>query len=245
MWYIYSTQNGNHYPLELKYSSISSDEVVHDYARITNFCKTRCKNFNNGGGCPPKAPMFSRIAEQFPYGFIICAVFSSKWKPQRVKESTKPYIHFRFQDIILSRFLTSLGYTMKDRIGSGIFFLNNGYCMGCGNKKCSFKSGEDFCKNPQKRTFSLEATGVDVEATLANLFGLKLQWYKNKNYNEVQYMAKSIGVFVDSKEKQTLLHESLCDCLQVLPSTKIKMGSDEYRDSLRNKFAVRSLPPSI
>lgn len=229
---IYSTQNGNHYPLEIKSSLISSNEVVHDYTRITNYCKTGCKNFNSGGGCPPKAPAFSKIAEQFPYGYIICAIFSSKWKPQKVKESTSQYIHFRFQDVILSKFLTNLGYTIKEHIGSGCLFLNNGYCMGCGNKKCSFKSGENICKNPQKRTFSLEATGVDVEATLANIFDLKLQWYKNKNYNEVQYMAKSIGLFVDSKEKQTLIHESLCDCLQTLPSTKIKIGSNEYTAKL-------------
>ncbi len=222
MRYIYSTQNGNDYPIELKSSFISSNEVVHDYARITNYCKTGCKNFNNGGGCPPRAPMFNQIADQFPYGYIICAIFSSKWKPQKVKESTSQYIHFRFQDVILSKFLTNLGYTIKERLGSGVFFLNNGYCMGCGNKRCNFKSGEDVCKNPHKRTFSLEATGVDVEATLTNIFDLKLQWYKNKNYNEVQYMAKSIGLFVDSKEKQTLIHESLRNCLQVLPSTKLE-----------------------
>lgn len=234
MWYIYTTHNGNHYPLELKCSLIPSNELVYDYDRITNFCKTGCKNFNNGGGCPPKAPRFSQIAKEFPYGYIVCAVFSSKWKPQKVKESTTSYIHFRFQDNILSRFLTNLGYTVRDYIGSGVFFLNNGYCMGCGNKKCGFKSGEGFCKNPPKRTFSLEATGVDVEATLANIFNLKLQWYKNNNYNEVQFMAKSIGLFVDSKEKQKLIMESFYDCLQVLPSTKIKIDSDEYNDLLRN-----------
>jgi predicted metal-binding protein len=233
MWYIYSTQNGHNYPLELKYSIIPSNNIVHDYERITNYCKTGCKNFNNGGGCPPKAPMFSQIVNEFPYGYIICAIFSSKWKPQKVLESKSQYIHFRFQDIILSRFLTNLGYTIKEHIGSGIFFLNNGYCMGCGNKKCSFKSGEGFCKNPQKRTFSLESTGVDVEATIAQLFNLKLQWYKNTNYNEVQYMVKSIGLFADLKEKQTLIHQSLRDCLQVLPSTKIKIGSAEYVDLLQ------------
>ncbi len=233
MWYIYSTKNGNNYPLELKYDVIPSNEVINDYARITSYCKNGCKNYNNSGGCPPKAPVFYQISKEFPYGFIICAVFSSKWKPQKVKESTRQYVHFRFQDIILSRFLTDLGYTIKERIGSGIFFLNNGYCMGCGNKKCSFKSGEYFCKNPQKRTFSLEATGVDVEATISNLFNLKLQWYKTNNYNEVEYMVKSIGLFTTSKEKQTLIHESLCDCLQVIPSTKIKIGSDDYNNYLK------------
>lgn len=234
MWYIYSTQNGKHYPLELKNSMIRSNEIISDYDRVTNYCKTGCKNYNTGGGCPPKAPNFIQIAEDFPYGYIICAILSSEWKSQKVKESTSQYIHFRSQDVILSNFLTNLGYTVKDCIGSGIFFLNNGYCMGCGNKKCNFKNEEGFCANPPKRTFSLEATGVDVEATVANIFDVKLQWYKNNNYNEVQYMVKSIGLFVDSKEKQTLMNESLCDCLQALPSTKIKMGSDKYIDLLNS-----------
>jgi predicted metal-binding protein len=234
MWYIYSTQDGKHYPIEIKYSLIPSIEILHDYARITNYCKTGCKNYNQSGGCPPRAPMFSQIAEQFPYGYIICAIFSSKWKPRKVKESTSKYIHFRFQDIVLSTFLTNLGYTIREGICSRIFFLNNGYCMGCGNKKCNFKSGANSCSNPQKRTFSLEATGVDVEATVAKLFDIKLQWYRNNNFNDVEYMAKSIGLFVDSEEKQLQINESLSDYLQVLPSTKIPLGSDKYNRLLRN-----------
>ena len=220
MQYVYSTQNGHQYPLELRHSMIAANSVVHDYERITDICKIGCKNYNRGGGCPPRAPKFSQIAAQYPYGYIICAIFYSKWKPPKVRESKSSYIHYSFQDMILSRFLTNLGYALKERVGMGVFFLSNGHCRGCGNKKCSFKNGQDFCQNPQKRTFSLESTGVDVEATVARLFDLKLQWYKNNNYNEVEYMAKSIGLFAVSQEKQIQIHDSFSDCLQSLPSSK-------------------------
>lgn len=238
MWYIYSTLQGKHYPLEIKFSLIDSSCVIHDYHRITGYCQTGCKNYNQGGGCPPKAPQFSHIAAKYPYGLIICATLSSQWKPEKVKKSKSKYIHFRFQDVILSKFLTNLGYSLRGYGGTDVFFLNNGYCMGCGNKRCSFKAGEQFCRYPLKRTYSLEATGVDVQATISNLFGFELQWYRNNNYNDVQFMAKSIGLFAKTPLDQKYIQDSVVNCLQGLTSTKYKLGSNEYEEKLREIFGI-------
>jgi len=238
MWYIYSSNQGTHYPLEIKYSIIDSAVITHDYHRITNYCRTGCKNYDRGGGCPPKAPQFNHISAKYPYGLIICAILSSKWKSEKVKASKSPYIHFRSQDIILSKFLTNLGYCLRD-CGIANVFLNNGYCMGCDNKKCSFKVGEQFCRNPLKRTYSLEATGVDVQATIANLFGFNLQWYRKNNYNDVEFMAKSIGLFSTTPLEAKNVHNCIIQCLQRIPSTKYKIGSDELRIMLESNFGIK------
>ena len=85
--------------------------------------------------------------------------------------------------------------------------------MGCGSKKCAFKKGEGRCRNPKRRTFSLEATGINVEATLHHIFGLKLQWYTNENYQQVEYMTKAVGFFCKSRDEQnsifTFINNSL------------------------------------
>lgn len=237
MWYIYSTIQGKHYPLEIKFSLVDSRYVIHDYHRITSYCQTGCKNYNQSGGCPPKAPLFTQIAAEYPHGLVICAILSSQWKSEKVKASKSPYIHFRSQDVILSKFLTNLGYCLKAYEGATMFFLNNGYCMGCGNKRCNYKAGEQFCKNPRKRTYSLEATGVDVQATIYNLFGFELQWYRQNNYKDVQFMAKSIGLFSNNPLNRQHVQNCLIQCLQELPSTKYKIGSGEFIIMLE-KFGI-------
>ena len=96
--------------------------------------------------------------------------------------------------------------------------------MGC-SKKCSFKLGENICRNPKKRTFSLEATGVNVEKTLKNEFGIELQWYNKENYTDIDFMVKSIGLFYADKEINQKIENRFIKYLNSLKSTKNKIES--------------------
>jgi predicted metal-binding protein len=219
MHYIYSTSKGNRYPIELGFKSITSNELISDYNRVIGYCQKGCKNYNYAGGCPPFAPNFELLRKIYPFGFIIYARLFSEFKPDKVKSSQKVYIHYRFQDIILSNLLTNLGYELVKRNRKPIFFLNNGYCMGCGNKKCNFKLGNKFCANPNRRTFSLEACGVDVEASLKEIFNIELQWYSESNFNTVEHMTKAIALLCIDRRQQNEIASSLVECLNNLKST--------------------------
>lgn len=231
--YIYTTRDGKSYPCDVFYKSIPTGEIVFDYDYVTSLCRKGCSNFNVGGGCPPKAPRFDELIPDYPYSVVICAKLLSAYKPIKVKNSNSFYIHYRFQDNILARLLTMLGNAIKQHWDE-VYFLGNGYCSGC--KKCNFKLGYDFCKQPDKRTFSMEATGIDVVQTLRKAFGVELQWYNKENFRQVEYMIKAIGILTKTNEQSQLVVRDLVDFLNQLDSTKYKIGTAAYENLLREYY---------
>jgi predicted metal-binding protein len=193
--YLYRTHNGNEYPVELGFANISVKEISYDYEYITGLCRQGCKNFNHSGGCPPFAPTFEDIAGQYCDAILVFARLHSRYKTQRVWRSNNYYIHYRFQDIILSNFLNKMGQKIREMFAPKIYFLGNGYCTGCGSRRCAYKEGVKKCRFPQKRTFSLEATGINVEKTLKDVFDLELEWYNRSNFRQVSYLTKAVGFF--------------------------------------------------
>lgn len=218
--YFYKTINGKIYPVEIGYKAIDSELITYDYIQITDLCRSGCKNYNFAGGCPPRAPNFDHIKNNNGFGVLLYGRFYSKYKSPKVKASTRPYVHYKFQDLILTSLLNKISNQVVSYIGKkNIIVLSNGYCMGCGSKKCSFKSGGNICRNPDKRTFSLEATGINVQVTIKNVFDIVLQWYNKNNYSEVEYMTKVIGFFCTSEYYQTKIFNIIPDSLNILPCT--------------------------
>lgn len=234
MYYLYTTGQGNIYPIEFSYKFLKTTNIIYNYKKITGLCNS-CNNFNNSGGCPPLAPKFAEVAGKKQYSIIICAKLKSKYKTEKVKKSNNYYIHYRSQDVILSHLLTNLGYEIRDSYKNkySILFLNNGYCMGC-SSKCNFKKGENYCLNPKRRTYSLEATGVNVEKTLKEQFNVKLQWYNRENYREVDYMVKVIGFFYNNKSLHNIIRDNFISHLNNLKFTKYRIGSKDFIKKLSN-----------
>ncbi|NMB40547.1 MAG: DUF2284 domain-containing protein [Firmicutes bacterium] len=207
--YLYKTHSGNEYPVEFGFKDINAEDISHDHEYITGLCRQGCKNYNHSGGCPPFAPTFESIAKEYNSAILVFARLHSKYKTRRVKDSNNYYIHYRFQDIILSNFLNKMGQKIRKLFAPRVYFLGNGYCTGCGNRKCAFKEGMRKCRFPRKRTFSLEATGVNVEKTLKNVFGIKLEWYNRNNFRQVSYLTKAIGFFCCSPVIRDKVHTYL------------------------------------
>lgn len=207
--FLYRTSNGNEYPVELGFAASEAEKIAHDYDFITGLCRSGCKNFNNAGGCPPFAPKFDKIAQEYGYAVLVYARLHSKYKPLRVRESNNYYIHYRFQDIILSNLLHKIGRLVRERFAQNVYYLSNGYCIGCGNRKCAFKEGGRKCRFPGRRTYSLEATGVYVGKTLKNVFGLELEWYDRNNFRQINYLTKVIGFFCREENARDEVQEFL------------------------------------
>lgn len=185
---LYRTLNGNAYPLSIYISKVNYSDINYDYDLVANWCKIGCRNYGRSGGCPPLAPRFNTIPWSRDQYFLIIAIFDSKYKTEKVRQCSNRAIHWKFQDAILARFMYRLGEQLVNSFGG--HFLATGYCMGCPGQKCAIKTGKP-CRNIQRRTFSMEATGINVVNTVQKVFHKRFYWY-HKNFIEVPYMMKCI-----------------------------------------------------
>lgn len=234
IWYFYYAKTSRSiYPLKVIAYRTEADVLVFDYERVTGLCKTGCSNYDRNGGCPPKAPRYDSITSPKQTGILIWCKFFSCFNPPQVAKSNNIAIHWRFQDGILARFLNNVGWSMVERYGG--FFLSSGYCMGCPGKKCGFKTNAAHCLNPKKRTFSLEATGIDVAKSIWKIAREKLHWYKKGDVN-VPYMLKCICFFPSSKVSFEL--DSFKETLNNLSSCWVEIDSQAY---LEQKVMLQKL----
>ena len=185
---VYSTASGNKYPIEINWKVISYSDIVYDPQKVMQLCKTGCRNYGKSGGCPPYAPRFENAEHDGRQYLLFIGKFYSKYKTAKVKSCKNRAIHWKFQDVILARFLDKMGRILTSLLNGN--FWNTGYCMGCPGKKCSFKFNEP-CRNPKKRTFSMEATGINVVETVKLCLGEKFYWY-SKNNADIPYMMKAV-----------------------------------------------------
>ncbi|KUG02837.1 hypothetical protein ASZ90_019770 [hydrocarbon metagenome] len=229
MWYIYTSQEGNNYPLEFGYRAIETVEIIHNYEKVTDFCRNGCDSYGSGG-CPPWAPRFADIQTQYTYGVLVFAKFFSRYKPAKFARCDIPYLQYGFQDIILSSLFTKLGYQVKKCMQEDVLFLNSGHCMGCGLLPCSFLKGDVYCRNPQRRTFAIGATGVEAVPLLQSVFGINLEWYENQQ--EVNCITKTMGFFCRERSIQNQIMDKMVVNLNSLPCSRFEIPGKEYRTIL-------------
>lgn len=193
MIYIYNTIKGNQYPIEIFLNFIRKKDIVYDPIRIEKYCHDGCRNYGKSGGCPPFAPKFEKILRGIEECALILGMFDSKYKPPKVQACTNRAIHWKFQDAVLANCMDKIGRHLQEKCG--LNYLGTGYCMGCHGKKCAIKEGKP-CRYPNKRTFSMEATGIDVVQTVQNIFQRRFFWYTKGN-NNIPYLMKCILVYDD------------------------------------------------
>lgn len=229
MWIIYTNQEGQHYPLEIDYKLIRSTEIQHDYERITSYCRDGCPDYASGG-CPPYAPPLAQVTANYPYGIMVYAKFLSRFKPPELAVDD-----FSLQDVVLSDILGQLGYAVLAQNRGDLFFLNCGHCHGCGDQKCSFKLGEETCREPERRAYSIAATGVDVSRTLQEVFGVTLQWIKGDN--QVEYIIKVMALLSPDPILPEQIAQELRPTFNSLACTRLSIGSSEAGAVLEQMLA--------
>jgi predicted metal-binding protein len=229
IWHIYKTINGeNIYPIGIGSAICKVKDVIYEPILVRSYC-LKCVNYNRAGGCPPRAPKLEGIARPDDPVWLIYCLFLSQFNPPKVAESPNVAIHWKFQDALLSRFLVNIGWSLLERTGGT--FLSNGYCQGCHGKKCNFKLGFEYCGNPKKRTYSMEATGINVVKTVDKCFGVKMFWYNRNNIGEVPYLLKCMALFpnaIDGKEEGLLIQT-----LNGLKSSYLRIGTKDYISELK------------
>ncbi len=212
MWIIYTDPRSRNFPLEIGSRSIASAQLCHDYDRITGYCKDGCPDYGSGG-CPPHAPAVAQVAEKNPHGILIYAKFHSRFKPPELTADD-----FSLQDTVLSDMLNQLGYAILAEHKGQLFFLTCGHCQGCGQEACSYKLGEAACRLPERRAYSIAATGVDVTPTLKNVFDITLQW--TKGGEQAEYIIKVMGLLSSDEELPGVIEQNLGRVLNRLDCIK-------------------------
>lgn len=204
---IYNTGSGNSYPIEVNWSIVPYETIAYEPEAVEQLCKKGCKNYGKSGGCPPYAPKFEQFYENNKKYILLTGKFYSKYKTDKVKACKNRAIHWKFQDVVLARFSDRVGRALSHDL-QGEFF-STGYCMGCPGKKCAIKLNE-ACRNPERRTFSMEATGINVVKTVKRNFGEDFFWYSKENF-DVPYMMKAILLtsFKPSHEIEIIINSYL------------------------------------
>lgn len=214
-----SSSSGNAYPLFVEFSWLKYSDVVFAPDFIESLCQKGCRNYGYSGGCPPFSPRFNTFAKKENQYLLIISKFDSVYKTEKVQKSSNRAIHWKFQDVIVAHFLDKLGRAIRTRYDSSIF-LGTGYCMGCTGKKCSYKLKEP-CRNPQKRTFSMEATGINVVKTVWNNMHERFYWYTRTNLS-VPYLMKAILLIFPQYQEKGEIEQYL------------NLFLDAYRNDLTN-----------
>jgi hypothetical protein len=180
-----------------------------------------CKGSN--GGCPGFAPMFKDImmrslsVPDTDNVFVIVVTIDMIWAIKYAYSGRQAIMNRvcyadRLTDCYLARLSKHIGIESSNK------YLSSGNCKGCSSpKKCSVIVG-GLCNNPTKRTFSLEATGVDVDEIHHMLYGEYLPWYYRGTRKVPTYMSRyamfMADPYVDYEsllKKFVLEDKSYCD----------------------------------
>lgn len=177
---------------EVGWFAISTDDVPFEKGVFEKFCVQGCKNFSTNGGCPPFAPSFNKLKKQYCNGVVVWTRVIQEHMPQSYFDGNN-----RNFFLLLSYLLNTLpgipGYLRKNLfdLWGADSYLGESKCKVCGNY-CSFRDGDKLCKFPQKRVFSLESTGVDVDL-LMRIGAFPLYWYaRGQLLSSVPYSTKVV-----------------------------------------------------
>ena len=171
--------------IENYYKTIKSDTILENKKQFNLLCKDGCRNYNTKYSCPPYSPNFTNLRIKYMFAHVFFFRVNLKNYPQiyntirmvnTVAKSKQRYAINKISNNLLN-----------DNIPHQI--LENGSCRLC--KKCAINFKEN-CRHPKIMRYSLESTGVDVDALCFMCFGLPLQWYSNKNFPKYQGVLSAI-----------------------------------------------------
>ncbi len=144
------------------------------------------------GGCPPYAPYFDDIKPSCDWFYVVVVRMDVAWAIQYA--GSGEYLRFKYVNMLTASYL--------HRIMSGLsqvrtmFHLGAGGCNGCGSSKNCTVLVNQPCAKPDKRVYSVEATGVDCSELYKMIYGHRLPyWYYDGALP--RYMVRYGGIFLN------------------------------------------------
>jgi len=167
---------------EIDLKDIIFDPEVQTYCNNAEF---KCPNYGHNWACPPEAPYLEEKVSQFKKFFVMYYKFDLK---EYVAEVQLKHPHRKKDRIIRSFYAKDLvrDYLEQEMVQfqqdykedyEERLVLWDGYCRICTNprdKCCTYDSGK-ACRYPDKKRYSMEAVGINVNDTVKNL-KIDLEW---------------------------------------------------------------------
>jgi len=175
---------------QIQYEDIYFDPKVQEMCISPSF---KCPFYGHSWSCPPNAPYLEKVLSTYTDFYLIYSMFDLesyiKTEKQRTSRS-EFYIKNTFyltkafesndQEKEFEKFLKQHARKYKKRL-----LLYDGTCKYCKIQKagaCTFDSGEP-CRFPQEKRYSMEATGIEVIRTVADLRSKLNIEYPSKKYS--------------------------------------------------------------
>jgi len=134
------------------------------------YCGEDCRGAS--GGCPGFAPRLTSIHPKMQ-GFTMVGIFvDTAFIFDNYKG--KPYTTINLQRL-MKHFRGRVVKRVREQLGNNGFVLAGGSCVGKCNP-CKVDECGQACTKPKSRTYSLEATGVDVDMYHHEAYGTWLPW---------------------------------------------------------------------
>ena len=171
--------------IEIKFNDLVFEPKVQLYCLNPNF---KCPNYNNNWACPPEAPYLEDRLSKFEKFYLIIFKLDIKSHSQSIRKKHPNFSLQRILNRIYSKRLTEKGLEMKiyrfldnyDEYYEEKIVLWGGHCQLCYDKLkkgCSKPNGEP-CRFPDKKRYSMEAIGINVDKTVKNV-NIELEWPPN------------------------------------------------------------------
>jgi predicted metal-binding protein len=171
----------------LPFLEITLGDIIFD-PKVQTYCVSpsyTCPSYGHSWACPPEAPYLEATVSKFNRFFLIYYELDLNNYIKDIKEE-KPNLNEKNikNELYNGKFL-------RNKLETEIFlFLENyqdlyeeklilwdGFCRVCLNKTdkgCTYDSGKP-CRYPDKKRYSMEATGIAVTEMVNNL-NLKIEW---------------------------------------------------------------------
>ena len=188
----YKTGAGTSLSLRVYGQGYKREEIPLFYPKeeLISLCGN-CKGYS--GGCPGYAPYFDDIKPSMPYFYVISVWMDMAWA---IKYAGKlDYFRSSYTDRLTQYYILRVVRRIENVIDS--FGLMVGGCSACkASNGCSVLLGQP-CVNPSRRTYSVEAVGVDCSELHRLMFGVRLPyWYYGQSLQ--RYMTRYAGLYVRS-----------------------------------------------
>jgi predicted metal-binding protein len=131
-------------------------------------CISGCPNYKKKWSCPPFAPTYRHFVAEWKYQYI-CYMQIETNQFMYIKSN---YLKIKAANSILKSKADKYFRRIASKYGK---YISTGSCRLC--KPCRCKIGQP-CANPETKTYSYEALGIDVGALVELYFKSKLLWYK-------------------------------------------------------------------
>ena len=168
--------------IEIRYSDISFDPKVQTFCHNPKF---KCPNYGHSWACPPEAPYLEKVVSSFRKFYLVYYQFDLKSYVKQIKANHPKrkeekilgsfYAKALMRDYLETELLSFIDEYQEDY--EERLVLWDGYCRVCNNPKdkyCTYDSGKP-CRYPDKKRYSMEAVGINVNDTVKNL-QIELEW---------------------------------------------------------------------